>query len=153
MRALVLVLLTGVVAVSCGGSPGWSVDGASRWKLQPASASVRTTDAWDLGGGAPDPLVRLWCPPDAGTVTATTPAVSDSFMPAWTATTGSCVMTAGALMGGGFDVAVDDEDVTVNDPISARTTVKLTLVDFDAGFAEVTNGTTLPSLRISLTRQ
>ncbi len=62
MRALVLVLLTGVVAVSCGGSPAWSVDAASRWKLQPASASVRTTDNWDLGGGAPDPLVRVWTP-------------------------------------------------------------------------------------------
>lgn len=155
MRALVLVVLTGVVtvAVSCGGGSPAGVDPASRWKVQPASGSVRTTDTWDVGGGAPDPFVRVWCPADAGTVTATAEVVSDSFVPAWTTTTGSCVMTAGELMSRGFDIAVDDEDITVNDPIAARTTVKLTQGDFDAGFREITNGTTLPSLRINFARQ
>jgi hypothetical protein len=109
------------------------VDPMSMWRVQVVSARIAMRkangDTWDTGGGAPDVFVTLFCPATAssGMQTAT---VNDTYLPAWT--TGSCVMTAGALQQTGFAFSVTDNDTFINpdDTITGKTTVRLVAADF-----------------------
>jgi hypothetical protein len=104
---------------------------------------------WDVGGGAPDPYVQLWCPPSAVTP-VTSAGVTDSFSPTWT--TGGCTVKAKDLLAMGFAVQVLDEDVAVSDPIGAKITVSPTETELLAGSKVVSSGP-LTSLRITFQQQ
>ena len=96
------------------------IDPESTWKIQPASATISTTNQgadWDVGAGAPDPYASLWCP--SSTVSpVVTLTVADSFSPTWS--TGGCLMKAKDILSAGFGVAVFDEDIAVDDTIAPR---------------------------------
>lgn len=140
----------------CKADQTCGIDPNSMWKVQPSSATVRSTDstgvAWDAFGGAPDPFCSLWCPATATTVTSSTPSVTDSFAPTWT--TGGCVMKASDLLTVGFDIAVYDEDVSSNDTIAGAGTITVTEAQLLAGHVDgITNNSTLVTLSVSLTKQ
>jgi hypothetical protein len=112
-----------------------AIDPASMWRVQAVSAQIAMNkangSAWDTFGGAPDVFVTLFCPATASSG-IDTPTVDNSYLPAWT--TGSCVMTAGALQSTGFAFSVTDEDglFNGNDTISGKTTVRLMAADFNS---------------------
>ncbi len=133
-------------AQSCG------VDPESTWVVHPAAAVIAAKNGaadWDLGGGAPDPYVHLWCPPTAPTPVVT-PTVNDSLTPSWT--TGSCTLKAKDLLTAGFAVQVFDEDIAVPDPVSTKRTVVPTESQLLEGKAEI-SAPPLTFLRIELKPQ
>lgn len=132
------------------------VDPNSMWKVQPLSATIRTTDsggvAWDALGGAPDPYCDLYCPGTASAITSSTAVVADTFSPVWS--TGGCVMKASDLLTLGFKVGVYDEDVSSDDTIAPAGPISVAERDLLAGRLDgISNGTTLTSLSVGLQRQ
>ncbi len=115
----------------CSTTQTCALDPGSQWRLVPVSGSFSTTGDWDVGNGAPDTRVFLYCPAGAATASVSTPEVSDNFTPTYTAT-GSCIMTASALMTTGFDIRVIDVDLTSDDVIMTGT-IKLASGNFTAG--------------------
>lgn len=140
----------------CKADQTCGVDPNSMWRVQPISATVRSTDsggvAWDALGGAPDPFCNLYCPGNATTVTSSTSAPQDTFTPTWSS--GGCVLKASELMTLGFGIAVYDEDVSSNDTISGAGVIRATEADLLAGRIDgITNNSTLTTLSVSLTKQ
>ncbi len=137
----------------CGADQTCGIDPASTWTIQPVSASISTTNQgadWDLGGGAPDPYVSLWCPPSASTPVST-PAVQDSFSPTWS--TGGCSMKAKDLLSVGFALAVFDQDVSFDDTIASKGTIVPKEQELIQGSKNLTNNVTLLSLKVTFTMQ
>ncbi len=136
----------------CKADQACGVDPESMWTVHPASATVATKNGaadWDVGGGAPDPYVTLWCPPSAPTPVVT-PTVDDSFNPAWS--TGSCTVKAKDLLSTGFAVQVFDADIANPDPVGAKRTIVPSESELLAGNTNV-SGAPLTTLRIELTQQ
>jgi hypothetical protein len=131
-----------------------AVDPESRWKVQPASATLATTNngsTWDAGGGAPDPFVSMWCPATAATVTGTTPAVSDSFTPTWS--TGGCIIKAKDLLASGYAAQVFDEDVSFNDPASVKFVVSVKESDLLKGDMTLSSLPNISTMRVLFQKQ
>lgn len=126
------------------------------WKVQPISATIRSTDstgvAWDALGGAPDPYCDLYCPSSATTITSSTPFVDDVFMVTWS--TGGCVMKASDLLTLGFKIGVYDDDATSDDTIASPGMITVSEAELLAGrITGITNNTTLTTLTVALQRQ
>jgi hypothetical protein len=138
---------------ACTAAQSCALDPTSKWRIQPTSAQVASTNQgsdWDIGGGAPDPFVELWCPSTAAT-SVRTPTVNDSYMPTWSS--GGCTMTEIDLLSVGFAVAVWDEDVSVNDPISGKGTIAPTEANLNAAFINLTAMPTLITMTVALEKQ
>jgi hypothetical protein len=136
----------------CKADQACGVDPESMWKVQPVSATVATKNGaadWDVGGGAPDPYVSMWCPPSA-TAPLVTPTVKDSFSPMWT--TGGCTVKGKDLLSLGFAVQVFDEDIAAPDAVGTKRTVVPTEAELLAGSVTV-SGAPLTTLRIELKQQ
>ena len=130
------------------------VDPESTWLVQPDSAKISTTNNgndWDLGGGAPDPFVQLWCPFNAASVTSQTPFVQDSFTPTWS--TGGCLMKAKDLLSLGYSIEVWDADVSNDDVIAAKASIAVTEKHLLQGYMTMTNNSTLLSMKVLLLKQ
>jgi hypothetical protein len=122
------------------------------WTVQPASATIATkngTSDWDLGGGAPDPYVSLWCPPTAVNAVVT-PTVNDSFSPTWT--TGGCTVKAKDLLTAGFAVQVFDEDISAADAVGTKHAIVPNESELIAGNTNI-SGAPLTALRIDFKQQ
>lgn len=130
------------------------LDPNALWKVQPLSATVSSTNQgsdWDVGGGAPDPFVSLWCPSSAASATNVTPTVMDSYAPTWS--TGGCVMKAKDLMSVGYAIQVWDEDLSSNDPISGKGTIVAKESDLIAGSTDLTAMPTLITMKVAYQKQ
>jgi hypothetical protein len=122
--------------------------------VQPVSATIGATNNgadWDLGAGAPDPFVQLWCPSTAANFTHKTLTVMDSFSPTWSS--GGCPMKAKDLFATGFGIQVWDEDVSVNDAISGYGKIMVVESDLMAGFKTISAGTTLVTMKVAFQPQ
>lgn len=136
----------------CKTDQACGVDPESMWTVHPASATVATKNGaadWDVGGGAPDPYVSLWCPPSAATPVVT-PTVNDSFNPVWP--TGGCTVKAKDLLSTGFAIQVFDADIANPDPIGTKRTIVPNESELLAGNTNV-SGAPLTTLRIELSQQ
>lgn len=126
------------------------------WKVQPVSATIRSTDgsgvAWDALGGAPDPYCDLYCPGTATTITSSTGIPQDTFSPTWT--TGGCILKASDLIAKGFGIGVYDEDVSADDTIAPAGVISVTEAQLAAGRIDgITNNGTLVTLSVTFTKQ
>ncbi len=136
----------------CKADQACGVDPESTWVLHPSAATIAAKNGaadWDVGGGAPDPYVSLWCPP-TNPAAVVTPTVNDSLSPSWT--TGSCTLKGKDLLSTGFAFQVFDEDIAVADPVSTKQTVVATEAQLQAGKIEIT-APPLTFLRFELKQQ
>jgi hypothetical protein len=137
----------------CKADQRCGVDPESSWVLHPATAIIAAKNGaggdWDVGGGAPDPYVHLWCPATA-TTPVVTPTVNDTLTPTWA--TGSCTMKAKDLLTAGFALQVFDEDISFADPVSTKQTIVATESQLQAGKVEIA-APPLTFLRVELTQQ
>lgn len=128
-------------------------DPNAMWKVQPTSALISTTNQgsdWDVGAGAPDPFVQLWCPATSS-VPVQTATAADTFMPTWS--TGGCLMKEKDLISTGFGVQVWDEDISSNDAISGKGTIVATDMNLTDGYVTVTAMPTLITMKVALLKQ
>lgn len=137
----------------CGSNQTCVLDPQSRWAVVPVSGTFVTSGNWDVGGGAPDGKVYLWCPESAATSSLITAEASDNFTPNYTVATGSCVMTANDLKTVGFAVEVDDVDLSSNDIAMSKSTIKLFDSNFSSGVVELKTTDSSCTVRLSVTRQ
>lgn len=119
------------------------------WHVTVESAAINATNGtadWDVGGGAPDPFVRLWCSPSASTPKTSTTIV-DSLAPKWPLGA-DCFIPYKDLASTGFAIELLDDDVAVNDTIVAKTTVIAKPADFTSGSMKVSNSVATITLRL-----
>lgn len=138
----------------CKSDQTCGVDPESLWKVQPLSATISAKNQgndWDVGAGAPDPFVQLWCPASAVSVTGTTPTAYDTYSPTWSS--GGCVMKAKDLFVFGYGLAVWDEDISVNDVIAPKGTITVTENLLVQGYMTVTNNSTLVTMKVAFQKQ
>lgn len=137
----------------CSSNQTCVLDPQSRWRVVPASGTFVTSGNWDVGGGAPDGKVYLWCPATASATSLITFEESDNFNPTYLVSTGECVMTATDLQTIGFAIEVDDVDTTTNDIAMSRSTIKLSDGNFSTGTLTVKTQDDSCTVRLNVTRQ
>lgn len=138
----------------CSSAQVCAFDGASLWRVQPLSATVKNNNngaAWDADDSAADPAVELFCPANASDRTATTATVTDSYSPTWSGE--GCVVSAQTLLSGGFAYQVVDQDLVGSDPITTKTNVTVTEANLLAGSAAISASDGLTALSIALQKQ
>lgn len=98
-------------------------------------------DAWDALGGAPDPLLTVTL---NGTIVLMPPSVADSFTATFPQTADADIPAGSTLV-----VAVDDEDVTANDPGFACQANPLTAAELRARVLSCMSGDALLTFHIN----
>lgn len=136
---------------TCGTNAPPGVDPASVWVVQPSAATIANFPWDDLSD--PDPEVDLWCPATEADYTAYAPKRSDTFNPTWSSMTGTCEMTAAALMATGFGFGVYDVDFVDYETITPYSEVKVSQAQFTAGQIVLPAMEGLTSLTFKLTKK
>lgn len=136
----------------CGLEQSCVLDQQSLWRITPVSGKFVTNGNWDVGGGAPDGKVYLYCPATATSYSLVTFEESDDFNPKYTVSSGSCMMTVADLMSIGFYILLVDVDAFSDDTVMEGTT-KLKTGHFSAGSITVQRTDQRANVVLSIVRQ
>lgn len=139
----------------CDSTQTCVIDPQSHWSVVPKSAQAASTNnggTWNVGGGAPDLYVDLFCPATATSITGSTAYVQDSFTPTWSGLSSPCIMTLSDLQSTGFKIAIYDDDATSDDLICSGT-IKPISDAFAAGHTDLNCQGSINNLRVDLIRQ
>lgn len=93
---------------ACKADQTCGIDPEGTWRVQPVSATITAKNPYGepWAHGLPNPLAVSWCPINAATLGGTTPAVTSTLTPTWSA--GGCSIAAKDLLTGGAAVMVWD---------------------------------------------
>lgn len=136
----------------CGLEQSCVLDQQSLWRITPVSGMFVTNGDWDVGGGAPDGKVYLYCPATAASYSLVTFEESDDFNPKYTVSSGSCVMTVADLMNIGFYIELIDVDALSDDAVMTGTK-KLKTSHFSAGSITVERTDQRANVALSIVRE
>lgn len=131
------------------------VDPNTKWRVQPVSAKIASTNngsEWDGDGDPPDVEVNMTCPalPPASPTYGTAPEYGN-FNPTWDS--GGCVTTAGALLASPWKYQLMDVDWDIDDTITGYITHQITEDEFDVGFFHVGPSGGMVTMKVELQKQ